>query len=526
MNRRDLLGMAGFGSLGAALALQQALAGAEDRARADDLDPTERSIAELQALQAGGLTSAALVTAYLGRISRLDAAGPAYRSVLAINPEALSAARALDAERRAGKLRGPLHGIPVLIKDNIATRDGLPTTAGSLALANAFHRSDAPLVAQLRAAGAVILGKTNLSEWANFRSTRSCSGWSAVGGQTGNAYDPARNPSGSSSGSATAAALSLCAAAVGTETDGSILSPAAVNGLVGFKPSLGVVSGVGIVPLSPRQDVAGPMARCVADARVLAEVMYARPRRTAAASTAGPAVAGGPRALRIGFVPASEGMRTEVAMRYRAARDAWRDLGAEIVDAPLPPSLAQAGDAEFTALLHEFKAALDGYLAALGPQMSEVSSLAALIEFNRRHADREMPLFGQEILEMAVAKGPLTDRAYLDAVAALKRLVEVEGLEKLFRDLRLDAIVAPGSGPAALIDPLLGDRRDPGGSGLGSAAAVAGYPSITLPIGLAKGMPVGMTVVAPRHAEDALLDIAARFEREAAFRVPPRPAAT
>jgi Asp-tRNA(Asn)/Glu-tRNA(Gln) amidotransferase A subunit family amidase len=267
MRRRDLLGMAGAGALGAAIAWQQALASAEDRARADDFDPAERSIAELQAALAGPLSSAALVSAYLARIARLDAAGPAYRSVLAVNPDALAAARVLDAERRAGKLRGPLHGIPILIKDNIATRDPLPTTAGSLALARAFHGVDAPLVARPRAAGAVILGKTNLSEWANFRSTRSNSGWSAVGGQTGNAYDVARNPSGSSSGSGTAAALSLCAAAVGTETDGSILSPAAVNGLVGFKPSLGVVSGAGIVPLSPRQDVAGPMARSVADAR-------------------------------------------------------------------------------------------------------------------------------------------------------------------------------------------------------------------------------------------------------------------
>jgi amidase len=520
MRRRGFLGLAGIGALGAAIAWQQALASADDRARAGDFDPVERGIADLQALLGGGsLTSAALVTAYLARIARLDAAGPAYRSVLALNPDALAAARALDAERRAGKLRGPLHGIPILIKDNIATRDPLPTTAGSLALARAFHRVDAPLVGQLRAAGAVVLGKANLSEWANFRSTRSSSGWSAVGGQTGNAYDVARNPSGSSSGSGTAAALSLCAAAVGTETDGSILSPAAVNGLVGFKPSLGVVSGVGIVPLSPRQDVAGPMARGVADARALADAMYDPMRRRSGAS-------GTPlRALRIGMVPEPADPRVEVAACYRAARDAWRDLGAEVVDAPLPPTIAQAGDPEFTALLYEFKASLDAYLGALAPGMTEASTLAALIEFNRRNADRELPLFGQEIFEMAAAKGPLTEQAYLDSVAALRRLVETEGLEPMFRDLRLDALVAPGAGPAALIDPLLGDRWESNGPPLGSAAAIAGYPSITLPMGLAKGMPVGMTVVAPRHAEDALLDIAARFEREGAFRVPPKPPA-
>jgi amidase len=523
LRRRGFLALAGAGAVGAAIAWQQALAGADDRARAGDFDPAERSIADLQTLLGGPLTSAALVGAYVGRIARIDATGPGFRSVIALNPDSMAAARILDAERRAGKLRGPLHGIPVLIKDNIATRDPLPTTAGSLALARAFHRADAPLVARLRAAGAVILGKTNLSEWANFRSTRSSSGWSAVGGQTGNAYDVRRNPSGSSSGSGTAAALSLCAAAVGTETDGSILSPAAVNGLVGFKPSLGVVSGVGVVPISPRQDVAGPMARSVADARLLAEAMYERPRRGSAATAAAATAAGTtPRTLRIGLVPAPGNLRVEVAARYRAARDAWRDLGAEVVDAPLPPTLGQAGDPEFTALLYEFKAALDAYLGALAPGMAEASSLAALIDFNRRNADRELPLFGQEIFELAAAKGPLTDQAYLDAVAALRRLVETEGLEPMFRDLRLDALVAPGAGPAALIDPLLGDRRESGGPPLGSAAAIAGYPSITLPMGLAKGMPVGMTVVAPRYAEDALLDIAARFEREAAFRVPPK----
>jgi amidase len=231
------------------------------------------------------------------------------------------------------------------------------------------------------------------------------------------------------------------------------------------------------------------------------------------------------RALRIGMVPEPANQRVEVTARYRAARDAWRDLGAEVVDAPLPPTIAQAGDPEFTALLYEFKAALDAYLGALAPGMTEASTLAALIEFNRRNADRELPLFGQEIFEMAAAKGPLTEQAYLDAVAALRRLVETEGLEPMFRDLRLDALVAPGAGPAALIDPLLGDRRESNGPPLGSAAAIAGYPSITLPMGLAKGMPIGMTVVAPRHADDALLDIAARFEREGAFRVPPKPPA-
>lgn len=534
MKRRGFLAAAGAGSLlrlaalplPSAIALQHERANADERARAADFNPAELDIAALQQQLGRGLTSAALVTAYLSRIARIDhggagaaASSPKFRSVIAVNPLALDAARALDAERRSGSVRGPLHGIPILIKDNIATQDPLPTTAGSLALAKSLHRDDAPLVAKLRAAGAIILGKTNLSEWANFRSTLSISGWSAIGGQTGNAYDPARTPSGSSSGSATAAALSLCAAAIGTETDGSILSPSAVNGLVGFKPSVGAVSGVGIVPLSPRQDVAGPMARSVADAALIASVLYERPRRKESISTS---MASRQDKLRIGIAPPSDSMRGDVAALYRRAIDVWRHTGAEIIDAPLPRSLRQAQSAEFTALLYEFKASLDAYLGALNAQQTSVHSLAALIEFNRRNADRELVRFGQEILEMAVTKGPLTDKAYLDALAELRKLVEFEGLDPMFRDLRVDVLVAPGAGPAALIDTILGDRNDTGGSTLGSAAAIAGLPSITLPIGVLKGQPVGMTVVAPRYAEDSLLRIATKFEREGNLRVPPK----
>lgn len=511
MKRRHFLVSATAGSFVAALAANEAFTRAEDRSRAGDIDPTELDIATLQARLAGGLTSAALVTAYLQRIARLDQSGPRYRSVLALNPDALTIARALDEERRHRGPRGPLHGIPVLIKDNIATADRMATTAGSLALANAFHSLDAPLVARLRAAGAIILGKTNLSEWANFRSTFSSSGWSAVGGQTGNAYDVTRDPSGSSSGSATAAARSLCAAAIGTETDGSILSPSAVNGLVGFKPSTGVISGARIVPLSPRQDVAGPMTRTVADARVLANAMYDATRRGSAPSER----------FRVGLVPDSGGMRGDVTALYRRAADVWRAAGATVVDAPLARGFREAGQPEFTALLFEFKDSLDRYLGSLAPEHTEARSLAELIEFNRRNADRELRLFGQEIFEMAVVKGPLTDPAYLDALQQLKRLVETEGLEVMFRDLQVDVLVAPGSGPAGLIDPLLGDRPDLGGSPLGSAAAIAGYPSMTLPMGVVQGMPVGMTLVARRFDEDRLLDIASRFEQTGKLRVPP-----
>jgi amidase len=515
MKRRQFLVSATAGSVMTSMASSISLASTDDRARADDFDPVEASIAQLQRHLNAGLTSAALVSAYLRRISTFDQRGPTYRSVVAVNPDALDIARALDGERRGGRVRGPLHGVPVLIKDNIETSDRMPTTAGSLALANAFHTQDAPLVARLRAAGAIILGKTNLSEWANFRSTFSSSGWSAIGGQTGNAYDPKRNPSGSSSGSATAAALSFAAAAIGTETDGSILSPSSVGGLVGFKPSIGTVSGRGIVPLSPRQDVAGPMARTVEDARLLAEVIFDSPRR---APASGVMRADG---WRVGIVPAASSMRAEVAALYRQAIDVWRRCASSTIDAPLPASLREAGQAEYTALLFEFKDSINGYLRALPDGLTETRSLESLIEFNRRLKDREMPFFGQEIFELAQAKGPLSEPEYLESLRQLRQIVEIEGLEKLFGDLNVDVIVAPGSGPSGLIDHVLGDREDLGGSILGSAAAVAGYPSITLPIGLARGMPVGMTVVARRFDDDRLLEISALFERTGKLRVPP-----
>lgn len=515
MKRRQFLISAAAGSVVTSTASAISSTRVEERSRSNDFDPAEASIAQLQRHLSSGLTSAALVTAYLRRISALDQQGPTYRSIIAINPDALDIARTLDRERRANRLRGPLHGIPILIKDNIETSDRMPTTAGSLALANAFHAKDAPLVARLRAAGAIILGKTNLSEWANFRSTFSSSGWSAVGGQTGNAYNSKRNPSGSSSGSAAAAALSFAAAAIGTETDGSILSPSSVNGLVGFKPSIRAVSGQGIVPLSPRQDVAGPMARTVEDARLLANVIFDSPRRT----PAGGVMPSGD--WRVGVVPASSSMRAEVATLYAQAIDVWRRVASSTIDTPLPASLREAGQAEYTALLFEFKDSINAYLGALPPGLSETHTLESLIAFNRRLKDREMPFFGQEIFELAQAKGSLDDPEYLESLRQLRRLVEVDGLEKLFRELRVDVIVAPGSGPSGLIDHVLGDRDDLGGSALGSAAAVAGYPSVTLPIGLARGMPVGMTVIARRFDDDRLLEIAALFEQTGKLRVPP-----
>jgi len=517
MKRRAFLG-ALAGSVAGAIAGHFDRASAQERAMAADFDPVELDLAALQQGLAGGLSSAALVTAYLSRIARLDRQGPGFRAVIAVNPAALEAARQLDAERRSGQLRGPLHGIPVLLKDNIASLDPLPTTAGSLALAASFQAVDAALVARLRKAGAIVLGKSNLSEWANFRSTHSSSGWSAVGGQCGNAYDRSRSPSGSSSGSATATALSFCAAAIGTETDGSILSPAAMNGLVGFKPTFGAVSNAGIVPLSPRQDVAGPLTRCVADAATLASVLYDRPRRREALATAVGSRTDQPK---VGIAPPPESMRAATKNLYLAAIEVWRRSGVALIDAPLPAAFREVAGAEFTALLYEFKAAIDGYLGSLSTAQSPVRSLQQLIEFNRRNAARELARFGQEIFERAVEMGPLTDKPYLQAVAELNRRVDAEGLDRLFRSLGVDVLVAPGAGPAGLTDPVLGDRNDVGGSGLGSAAAIAGYPSVTLPIGLVKGLPVGMTLVAPRYADDRLLRIAARFERTRNLRVPP-----
>jgi len=480
-----------------------------------DINPYELSISGVQDLYSKGFSVESVVAGYLSSIAKEDSI---YRSVIAINPLAIDVARALDTERRAGHHRGPLHGVPILLKDNIESIDPMPTTAGSLALARSQATQDADLVTRLRTAGAIILGKTNLSEWANFRSTRSMSGWSAIGGQTGNAYDPRRNPSGSSSGSATAAARSFCTVAIGTETDGSILSPAALNGIVGFKPTQSRVSGRGVIPLSPRQDVAGPMGRNVADVAVVAAAMFDTSFDIAPILASS---ANSLRGLRIGWWPGSPNLRPDVLARCVAIREALTHHGVDVIDLTLPAGLQQFGAAEFLALLYEFKQAIDTYLGDLAPTRREASSLAELIEFNKREAAREMPYFGQEIFEQAAACGPLTDRRYLDAVQSLEQSVDIQGLSTLFTQSKLDLIIAPGSGPAELIDPIWGNRRDTGGSSLGSAAAVAGYPSLTLPMGLVRDMPVGLTMVAPRDADATLLKHAANVENIIGPRTPP-----
>jgi amidase len=512
MDRRGFITTAGVLSLAAAVG--------ELHAADHEFDPTEQSIASLQrALASGSVTSEALTAAYLHRIARFDQHGPEYRSVLAVNSAALNDARILDLERKSGKLRGPLHGVPIIVKDNIETRDPIATTAGSYALARSLRPADAPLVARLRAAGAIILGKANLSEWANFRSTRSCSGWSGMGGQVGNAYNPARNPSGSSAGSGVAAAASFCAAAIGTETNGSILSPASINGLVGFKPTVGVVSGKGVVPISPLQDTAGPMCRTVGDAAILASVIAERPLGF---GTHGSDIETFRlRGVRIGAMPVPKGAHPDTTRLFADARAALEREGAVIVDLKLPKAFDEMGDPQFEALLYEFKDSINAYLSTLDPSQVDCKSLTDLIAFNRAHADQELIVFGQEIFEMADAKGPLSDAAYQTARATLTRTADVEGLATLLAQQGVEVLLGPSNGPADLIDPVWGDHRGGGSSPIANAAAIAGYPSLTVPAGLISGLPVGITLVTGRNHDGLLLQVARAYERAANARVPP-----
>ncbi len=488
----------------------------------------EKTIAELQEMMASGQqTSEGLVALYLRRIEEIDRNGPWLNSVLETNPDALTIARELDRERREKGPRGPLHGIPVLIKDNIDTGDSMETTAGSLALLGSKPVHDAFAAARLRAAGAVILGKTNLSEWANFRSAHSSSGWSGRGGQTHNPYALDRNPSGSSSGSAVAIAANLAAAAVGTETDGSIVSPASNCGIVGIKPTLGLVSRSGIVPIAHSQDTAGPMARTVADAATLLGALTgidpADPETKAGEDRALPDYReslkpGGLRGARIGVLRSevfrfSKKLDPVLAM----AVEAMKNEGAEVVDPVEVPTLGEYGRSEYEVLLYEFKADLAAYLATRPG--SAVRSVEDLIAFNTAHADREMPFFGQEVLEEAAKKGPLTDKAYLEALAACREMTRAKGIDAAFGKHELDALVVLTSGPPHLTDLVNGDA-DTGGSS--SLAAVAGYPSITLPAGWVSGLPVGISFIGRAWSEPTLIRLAFGLEQALGMRRPPR----
>jgi amidase len=477
-------------------------------------------------MAAGALSSRVLVEAYLSRIAALDRQGPQLRSVIEPNPDALSIADALDAERRAKGPRGPLHGVPVLLKDNVDTADRTATTAGSLALEGSRPRQDAPLARRLREAGAVLLGKANMSEWANFRSTRSVSGWSARGGQCRNPYALDRNPCGSSSGSAVAVSANLAPLAVGTETDGSIVCPATTCGIVGIKPTVGLVSRTGVIPISQTQDTAGPMARTVADAAALLTALAGpdpRDRATAGAPKGAADYtrfldAEGLRGARIGVGRNMAGFHPDTDRLFDEAVAEMKRRGAEIVDPADVPKLKDLGDPEFEVMLYEFKAGLEAYFASLGPK-APVKTLAEAVAFNERNRDREMPFFGQEIFLRAVEKGPLTTPAYREALETCGRLSRQEGLDAVLEKHRLDALVAPTGAPAWVIDPVSGDHYVGGNS---TPAAVAGYPAVTVPMGFVFGLPVGVSFIGRAWSEATLVRLAFAYEQATRHRRPPR----
>jgi amidase len=489
----------------------------------------EATIADLQnRMESGQDSSRSLVEKYVARIEALDKQGPRLRAVLEINPNALLIAAELDAERKAGKARGPLHGIPVLLKDNIGTADRMTTTAGSLALEGSIPSADSFVAKKLRDAGAILLGKANLSEWANIRSTHSSSGWSGRGGQCRNPYALDRNPSGSSSGSGAAAAASYCAAAIGSETDGSIVSPSNNCGLVGLKPTVGLVSRSGVIPISHTQDTLGPMCRTVSDAAILLSAMTgvdpADGATKASARMAGTDYtkflgSGALQGARIG-VP-RKGLYGQSPAADRVAEAALAEmkrLGAILVDpADIETVEEFAGSSELDVLLYEFKADLNAYLAQL--PNARVKTLADVIAFNETNRDREMPFFAQELFERAQKKGPLTDKDYRKALEKDQRISRKDGIDKTMDKHRLDALVAPTSGPATLIDLVNGDY---GVNGSSSIPAVAGYPDITVPAGWASGLPVGLSFFGRAWSEGKLLAIAYAFEQATKHRRPPK----
>ena len=488
----------------------------------------ELTIADLQqGMTSGKFTARSLVEKYLARIESLDKQDPTVNSVIQVNPDALSIADALDLERKQKGARGLMHGVPVLIKDNIDTADRMLTTAGSLALLQSRPARDSFVAQQLRAGGAVILGKTNLSEWANIRSSHSTSGWSGRGGLTKNPYALDRNPCGSSSGSGAAAAANFCAAAVGTETDGSVVCPASANGIVGIKPTLGLVSRAGIIPIAHSQDTAGPMARTVRDAAILMGALAGvDPRDSATAESAGKRQSDYTRFLdpnglhgaRIGVARKYFGFHDGVDALMNNLLEEMKRAGAEIIDPADLLSHGKFDDSEFTVLLYELKADLNAYLAGLGPA-APVHSLQEIIDFNDRNHDKEMPYFAQDIFLKAQAKGPLTSKEYLDALEGNQRLSRKEGIDAVMDKFNLDAIVAPTAGPAWLTDLVNGDHAAGGSS---NAAAVAGYPDITVPAGFISGLPVGISFFGRAWNEPTLLKIAYGFEQTTKARKPPR----
>lgn len=533
LSRRGFIRGAALGGLAAAAAPGRLMRAADaprgPTAQAASFELEEMTIAEMARwLDAGRFSARYLVRRYIERIESLDRAGPSTGNVLEINPDALEIADRLDAERNGGQRRGPLHGIPVIIKDNIDTADGMMTTAGSLALLGARPARDAFVVERLRAAGAIILGKSNLSEWANFRSTRSSSGWSGRGGQGKNPYVLDRNPCGSSSGSGASASANFCAGAVGTETNGSVVCPSSANSVVGIKPTVGLVSRSGIIPIAHSQDTAGPMCRTVADAAALLSAMAGVDERDPATRDARGhieedytrfLVPDGLRGARIG-VPRQRytGYSEEADRIFADALRAMRDAGAEIVDPADIPTASDMNQPSFQVLLYEFKADLNEYLAGYG-DAAPVKSLAELIEFNEAHRDLEMPYFRQELFERAQEKGPLSEQEYTDALEKAKRLSGPEGIDKVMEENELHALVAPTGSPAWPIDLVNGDHFLGGSS---SPAAISGYPNICVPAGYSFGLPVGISFFGRAWSEPTLIRIAYAFEQATKVRRPPR----
>lgn len=524
MKRREFLGFSAIGGIGMFAAGRRIISAAEISA---PVEIEEATIATLQsAMRSGRLTSEAITTWYLARIRAID---PKINSIIELDPDAIAIARKSDRDRRAKRILGPLHGIPVLLKDNIDTADKMKTTAGSLALADApTPARDAFIVSQLRAAGAIILGKTNLSEWANFRSNPSISGWSGRGGQTRNPYLLDRNPCGSSSGSGAAISANLAAIAIGTETDGSIVCPSSICGIVGLKPTIGLVSRSGIIPIAISQDTAGPMTRSVADAAAVLTVISGidaadpamRDKRELIDYTAylNP---DGLRGARIGVARDLWGKRIEVDAITDKALETIRKAGAELVDVRFPDA-GKLGDAEFTVLQYEFKDGLERYLRERG---SRHKTLDDLVRFNNENRDRELRYFGQNIMEESARKGPLSDKAYLDALEMCKRYSRTEGIDKVMDENKLDAIFAPANSPTWMIDTVNGDCF---GADVSSSTlpAVAGYPNITVPAGFVRELPVGISFFGRAWSESTLIKFAYAFEQLTKARRKPRFLAT
>ena len=535
-NRRLFLKTTLIGSAAATLtplypALGAAREGASAAVPAPDINPfelAEVTITDLQdGMKSGKFTARSLVEMYSTRIEAIDKHGPAINSILELNPDALSIADALDEERKAKGPRGPMHGVPVLIKDNIDTADRMMTTAGSLALVGSKPLQDSYVAQKLRSAGAVILGKTNLSEWANIRSSHSTSGWSGRGGLTRNPYALDRNPCGSSSGTGAGISANLCAVGIGTETDGSIVCPSSSNGLAGIKPTVGLVSRSGIVPISHSQDGAGPMCRTIRDAAILLGALTGiDPRDSATIGSQGKSFTdytqfcdpNGLKGARIGVARKYFGFSDAVDALMKQALDVMKQQGATLVDPADIETLGKFDESELLVFMYELKADLNNYLARLGPN-APVRTLKDIIDFNERNRQREMPYFGQDLFLKADAKGPLTEKAYLDALDKNHQLARTEGIDATMDKYRLDAIVAPTGGPAWLTDLVNGDHVAGGSS---NAAAVAGYPNINVTAGFISGLPVGISFFGRAWSEPALIRLAFAFEQTIKVRQAPR----